>query len=167
MKSPKQRKPSDSKNPDKNRIASVDTSAAYGVTLSTAAETAYERFYRRAAEAHKRGDIANAHYTALKTIDEVIENMIPRNPFDRRYALRGNLSGVFRIKKGRLRICWTGNSSKREVCILFISETLRKDGDANDPYEVFTKLLLKGDYDAVFTSLGLPPPSKHSGKSTP
>jgi mRNA-degrading endonuclease RelE of RelBE toxin-antitoxin system len=134
--------------------------------LSEAAEAVYERFYKRAAEARDRGEVTSYHYTALNMIDEVLEQIIPRDPFNKRYALQGNLSGIFRMQKGRLRIAWVGNSEKREVCVIFISETLRKEGDSKDPYKLLTAMLLSGECDEVFVGLGLPPPSKFPRSNT-
>ena len=137
-----------------------NVSAAYDVQLSKAAEAVYERFYQKAAEARDRGDPTSSHYTTLNMIDEVLEQIIPRDPFNKRYALQGVLSGLFRMQKGRLRICWVGNSQLRQVRVIFISETLRKQGDVNDPYRVLTGMLLSGEFNEVFEQLGLPPPAK-------
>lgn len=71
------------------------------------------------------------------------------------YALRNDFSNIFRIQKGQLRTCWIASSKMRRVCILFISETLRKAGDANDPYRVFAKLMVSGELDEHFQQLGL------------
>ena len=100
---------------------STNNSAAYDVTLSEAAEAAYGRFYKRAVEARDRGELTSSHFTALNMIDEVLEKVIPRDPFNKQYALHGDLSGIFRMQKGRLRICWIGSSTQREVCVIFIS----------------------------------------------
>jgi hypothetical protein len=43
----------------------------------------------------------------------------------------------------------------RPVCILFISESLRKAGDPNDPYRMFAKLTATGELDEHFQQLGL------------
>jgi len=142
------------------------TSAAYDVRLSKAAEAAYERFYQKAAEARDRGEATSSHYTTLNMIDEVLEHIIPRDPFNKRYALQGVLSGLFRMQKGRLRICWVGNSQLRQIQVIFISETLRKQGDANDPYRVLTGMLLSGEFNEVFEHLGLPAPTKLSRNSS-
>jgi mRNA-degrading endonuclease RelE of RelBE toxin-antitoxin system len=129
------------------------------VVLSETAEASYARFYKRAAEARDRGEVTSYHFTALNMIDEVLEKVIPRDPFNKQYALQGDLAGIFRMQKGRLRICWVGSSAKREVCVIFISETLRKEGDANDPYRVLTNMVLSGECDEIFKGLGLRPPS--------
>jgi hypothetical protein len=49
----------------------------------------------------------------------------------------------------------------RRICILFISETLRKDGDSNDPYEIFQGHLESGIFDKALQALGVRrPPAK-------
>jgi len=42
--------------------------------------------------------------------------------------------------------CWAANSATRKVTTLFISETLRKEGDPQDPYNIFTKRVLSGEF---------------------
>ena len=134
-------------------------SAAYDVRMSKAAERSYATYFERAEAAKARGDLKSSHITALNMIDEVIEKIIPRDPFNRRYALTGNLSNIFRMQKGRLRICWIGSSARRTIYVIFISETLRKAGDVNDPYRLLTNMVLSGEFDALFEGLGLKRPS--------
>jgi hypothetical protein len=132
----------------------------YEVHLTASAERAYQNFSIRAEEARIRGDLTSHHYTALNMIDEVLDKIIPRDPFNKRYALTGELSTLFRFQKGRLRICWVGSSALRRIQVVFISETLRKEGDANDPYHLLTKMVLSGQFNDVFKELGLDPPGK-------
>ena len=145
--------------PRNKKSDEADQPAALEVRMSRAAEAAYEKYYERAEQARQRGEHTSYHITALNMIDDVIENVIPRDPFNKKYALSGELSRIFRAKKGRLRICWVGSSSARVVYVIFISETLRKDGDVNDPYSILTGLVLSGKYDHVFEQLGLRKPS--------
>ena len=130
-------------------------SGGYDVCLSASAERAYLRFVDLAEKAQRRGDLTNRHCTTLRMVDDALENVIPRDPFNRRYALSGALSNIFRIQKGRLRICWIGSSEYGRICILFISETLRKAGDVNDPYKLLTSLLMSGELDPWFEELGV------------
>jgi hypothetical protein len=153
------------KNPKKKRNKSHTTNdpktspAAYEVHLSEAAERAYAAYYEKAEAARARGDVTSSHITALNMIDDVIKNVIPRDPFNRRYALTGNLANIFRMQKGRLRICWVGSSQQRQIYIIFISETLRKAGDVNDPYRLLTNMVLSGEFETLFERLGLRRPS--------
>jgi hypothetical protein len=156
---PKSRKHPKGKHQQGKNFESPTPAEGYVIEMSEQAQAAYTAFFERAETAKTRGDISNYHITALNMIDEVIENIIPRDPFNKRYALSGNLSRIFRMQKGRLRISWVGSSEKRKICIVFISETLRKDGDVNDPYRLLSTLVLSGQFDEIFEELGLRRPS--------
>src|SRR5262249_40512162 len=122
----------------------------YEVDMTASAEAVYTDLYTRAKAAEAGGDPTNAICTTFRMVDEALEKIIPRDPINKRYALRDELSNIYRLKKGRLRICWIANSKMRRVLILFISETQRKEGDANDPYQIFKKLLMSGELDQHF-----------------
>jgi mRNA-degrading endonuclease RelE of RelBE toxin-antitoxin system len=130
-------------------------SPAFEITLSKYAESAYLGFRDRSHKAVERGETSNYHITAFHMIRDAIRQ-IEANPTDSRYALAGDLSGIFRMKKGRVRICWVTSIETRAICILFISETLRKEGDKNDPYAIFTKMVMSGEFKNVFGPLGVP-----------
>ncbi len=83
-------------------------------------------------------------------MDEVLDKLIPHDPFVPERGLAGFLSGIYRIKKGRLRICYIGDSKTRKITVLYISDSPRKQGDANDPYRVLTKLVKSGKFDDLF-----------------
>jgi len=108
--------------------------------------------------AELKGDPTNAACTTFRMVKEAIKIIIPQSPVDRKYALSGNLANIFRIKKGRHRICWIASTQHRVIFILFISESLRKDGDANDPYRVFAKMVMTGEFDSMFDQLGITKP---------
>ena len=127
--------------------------APYDVEFSEAAFREYEKLYRKMQEAENRGDRHSGHHTVFRMVEEVIKVFIPRNPVNKDYGLHGSLSEFFRVKKGRLRICWAASSQKRRACILFISETLRKQGDARDPYAIFEKLVASGKFDSALGKL--------------
>ena len=98
-------------------------------------------------------------------VQDAIKRIIPSDPLNKGHALRGDLSNIFRLRKGRLRICWIASSQMRRVCILFISESLRKEGDANDPYAIFKSLLDSGMFDTMIKSYGVRIPLRLPGKS--
>ena len=127
----------------------------YDVDLSASAEAVYVDLYTRAKAAEAKGDHTNAVCTTFRMVEEAIERIIPRDPHNKKHALRDNLSNIFRLQKGRLRICWIASSQMHRVCILFISETLRKEGDANDPYWLFEKMLMSGELDKYFQQMGV------------
>lgn len=130
---------------------------AYRVELSATAQETYERIYRKAAQ-HAAGS-NHPDAKLLRIVDDCLDNLIPHDPFGRDRALVGNLSSIFRVKKGRLRICYAGSSVARRIQVLYISETPRKAGDRNDPYEVFSKMLSSGKFDRILEDLGIKRPS--------
>jgi mRNA-degrading endonuclease RelE of RelBE toxin-antitoxin system len=127
----------------------------YTVEMTASAEEVYKDLYRKAKVAADLGHPESVHCTKFRMIQEAVKTIIPRDPINRDFALRGSLSNIFRLRKGRMRIMWIASSERRRVCILFISETLRKEGDANDPYERFKKLYLAGAFNEALTELGV------------
>jgi mRNA-degrading endonuclease RelE of RelBE toxin-antitoxin system len=127
----------------------------YEVDMTATAEAVYKSLYRQAKEAEQRADYTSAHITTFEMVKDAVKRIIPSDPLNRKYALRGQLSNIFRLKKGRMRICWIASSKMRRVCILFVSETLRKEGDANDPYVILQNIVDSGTFDAIFTQFGV------------
>jgi mRNA-degrading endonuclease RelE of RelBE toxin-antitoxin system len=125
----------------------VAASAPYQVEMVPSAEAVYRKLYQSMQDAEAKGEKSSSHHTTFRMVQEAIKTIIPRNPIDRSYGLSGPLSKYFRIKKGRMRICWAANSAARRVTILFISETMRKEGDASDPYNIFTKRVMSGEFE--------------------
>jgi mRNA-degrading endonuclease RelE of RelBE toxin-antitoxin system len=139
--------------PEKTKAAG-SSSAPYDVEFSEQAFKVYQNLQQRMQDAEKRGESCSSHHTVFRMVEDAIKNFIPRHPIDKNYGLTGPLSKFFRIKKGRHRICWAASSEHRKVCILFISETMRKAGDANDPYKVFQKLVESGHFDHLLGHFG-------------
>lgn len=127
----------------------------YEVDLTASAEAIYVAMARAAKAAEASGNYASAHCTTFNMVREAVKRIIPNDPINKRYALRGDLANIFRLRKGRMRICWIASSSMRRVCILFISESLRKEGDASDPYVIFTNLLESGVFDQIIAKYGV------------
>lgn len=145
----------------------AQASAPYAVDMTESARQVYVNMYRLAREAEQRGDYASSHGTTFSMVREAVKKIIPSDPLNKRYALADELSNIFRIHKGRLRICWIASSKHRRVLILFISETLRKAGDVNDPYRIFTRMVMTGQFDEMFNQMGVRikgTPSGSSGK---
>lgn len=132
--------------------------------LTLTAERAYRKLYEDAEECAKAGDTSNSKITLFNMVDEAITKLIPHNPLDPARALSGPLSNIFRISKGRIRICYIASSAERRIIILYISESLRKAGDVGDPYAVFTKMVMSGQFDNLFASLGIKTPPRRSGQ---
>jgi mRNA-degrading endonuclease RelE of RelBE toxin-antitoxin system len=127
----------------------------YSVVLTPTAEKIYRKIHDDAQPCIENGDTSNAKVKLLRMVDDAIDNLIPHEPFNLDKALTGALSNTFRVKKGRLRIYYAASSKDRKIVILYISETLRKEGDASDPYSIFAQMILRGQFKEVFASLGV------------
>jgi mRNA-degrading endonuclease RelE of RelBE toxin-antitoxin system len=135
--------------------ATPPTSTPYAVDMTDTASAVYSDLYQKAKDAEGRGDYSNTHITTFEMVRDAIKRIIPNDPLNKGYALRGDLSNIFRIRKGRLRICWIASSKMRRVCILTISESLRKAGDANDPYVILQNMVDAGTFDTAFAGLNV------------
>ena len=139
--------------PDEERGSK--SSLPYTVEMTASAEAVYKDLYRKNKVAMEVGHPESAHCKTFRMVEDAVKNIIPNDPISRNYGLRGELSNIFRLRKGRIRIMWITSSSMRRVCILFISEMVRKEGDPNDPYEVFQRLLESGAFDEALEELGV------------
>jgi mRNA-degrading endonuclease RelE of RelBE toxin-antitoxin system len=131
------------------------SSFPYEVDMTATAETVYADLYRKAKQAENQGNYSSTHITTFEMIKDAVKRIIPNDPINKSHALRGDLSNLFRLRKGRLRICWIASSKIRRVCILFIAESLRKEGDANDPYVIFQNMIDSGTFDSLFADFGV------------
>lgn len=131
---------------------------AYRIDLSLTAEKTYRDLFEKAKPHLDAGNTTHPIVKRLRLVDEYIDTIIPHEPFSKEKALSGILSTIFRVKKGRMRICYIGSSTANHIIVLYISETDRKDGDKNDPYIVFSKMILSGKFDKFFDALGMKRP---------
>ena len=127
----------------------------YEVDMTATAKAVYVDLYRKAKTAEQSGDYGNTHCSTFNMVKDAVHRLIPSDPLNRRHALREALSNVFRIRKGRMRICWIASSKLRRVLILYISETLRKEGDVHDPYVIFQNMMDRGLFDDVLQKFGV------------
>ena len=81
----------------------------YTVELTPTAEKVYNRAFDEAQQCVARGDTTNAKVKHFRIIQEALEKVIPHDPFNPKPALSGSLSNIFRVKKGRTRICYVGS----------------------------------------------------------
>ena len=139
----------------------------YTIKLTKTAKQTYIKLHTAAEICLRAGDNSNAKVKAFRMVEEAINVLIPHDPFERSRALTGPLTNLFRIRKGRIRICYIGSSEKREIVILYISETPRKAGDMEDPYELFTNIVLSGRFDKIFDNLGVRPPPRKTDCPVP
>ena len=123
--------------------------------MSEVAESVYRRLYEDAQKCLARGDEHNSKVKQFRVVEDVLDRLIPHDPWAPERALSGILSGIFRIKKGRLRICYVADSATRRIVVLYISDTPRKEGDNHDPYRVLTRLIRSGKFKRILDDLGL------------
>ena len=148
------------KRPPAPQPAPQPPAKSWEIRLAEPAEAVYEELVRLAGEAVDRKDFTSSHCTTLRMVDEVLDRVIPHNPIDRRNALAGALSNIYRFRKGRMRIYWIASSERGQVVVLFISDTPRKEGDAYDPYEVFGRMVMSGRFAEFFEQLGVKLPDR-------
>ena len=138
----------------------MGTVKALKVELSSTAEKTYRQLVERARNHIERGELEHSHVKALRLVDECLDTIIPHDPFSKDRALTGSLANIFRVKKGRVRICYVGSSRVYEIKVLYISETLRKDGDKRDAYKLFSRMVMSGECDHIFDTLGIKRPPR-------
>ena len=135
-------------------------SSGYEVELTETAEKVYLRAFEEAQVCIGRGDRTNSKVKHFRIIQEALDTIIPHDPFNPSRALSGSLSNIFRVKKGRVRLCYIGSSQQKKITVLYISDTPRKEGDKQDPYAIFSKMVESGRLDNFFEALEIPVPSK-------
>lgn len=138
----------------------------FKVELTATAEAAYRRIYAEASP-HLENDTSHPKVKLLRIIDECIDTLIPHDPFALDRALAGSLSNIYRVSKGRMRICYVASTKHGRIIILYISETPRKDGDRHDPYVLFTSRVMSGQFDHVFDLLGVRRPARKVAMQAP
>ncbi|MCD4782144.1 MAG: type II toxin-antitoxin system YhaV family toxin [Candidatus Omnitrophica bacterium] len=83
-----------------------------------------------------------------RRIREADKTIIPRDPDRPEYWLRADLKKFRRYKRGlkRYRLFFCFANHPKIILYLYLNDEkhLRKDGDKNDPYEVFKKFLKQG-----------------------
>lgn len=81
-------------------------------------------------------------------VRRAIEEIIPQNPDRPEYRLTGELRKYRRYKQGlqRYRLFFCFSNQPRIILYLYLNDErhLRKEGDKNDPYEVFKKFIKQG-----------------------
>src|SRR5262249_17032526 len=80
---------------------------------------------------------------------------LPNHPLNKVYALSGDLSNIFRVKKGGYRICWIASSKLRRICILYIPSKVRKECNINDAYKIVGHGVMSGQFNDIFAKFGV------------
>jgi toxin YhaV len=94
----------------------------------------------------------------LAAIHRLLTSLIPADPNARDFRLEDDLSKFRRVKKHglpeRFRLFYTFSSVQHVIIPLYLNdaETLRKRGAASDPYEIFKRMVRRGDVGSDFES---------------
>lgn len=108
----------------------------------------------------RSADVFARHPTVklAASIHRLVTNIVPQDPDRPEFRLRGDLS-AFRRAKGfglppRYRLFWTFSAQERVIIFLYLNDprSLRKEGARSDPYEVFRRLLRRGEIGADFAA---------------
>lgn len=105
------------------------------------------------AVADPEGFVSHPKAKLLRAVLDSIRDDVPANPDHEKFRLGKTLdaySNWRRVKRGlppRYRLFFKFTSAQRKVIYAWLNDegTLRKDGDKNDVYEVFKRLLRRGD----------------------
>ena len=85
-----------------------------------------------------------------RRIQEADQNIIPQDPDRPEYRLTGELKKYRRYKQGlqRYRLFFCFSNQPKIILYLYLNDErhLRKEGDKNDPYEVFKKFVKQGAF---------------------
>lgn len=127
------------------------------IQLTATAEAAYLRFCNEAEDCIARGDESNSQVKFFRALNDALAKDIPSDPFNRKMALSGSLSNIFRFSRESLRICYLGHGPQRRIIVLYIC---RSHADENESYARFAYMVMSGKFDAAFASLGLKVPDR-------
>lgn len=87
-----------------------------------------------------------------KRLRDASREIVPQDPNLPEYRLKGDLRKFRRYKKGmqRYRLFFCFSSTPPIIVYLYLNDdkTMRKDGDKNDPYVIFSKKVKNGEVSA-------------------
>jgi toxin YhaV len=92
----------------------------------------------------------------LARVTRAIRETVPANPDAPAYRLKRDLARFRRLKgfglPDRYRLFWVFSSKLRVIVFLYLNDesTLRKQDASSDPYEVFKRLLSRGEIGPGF-----------------
>jgi len=127
------------------------------IQLTATAEAAYLRFSDEAENCTAKGDECNPQVKFFRALNDALTKDIPSDPFNRKMALSGSLSNIFRFSRENLRICYLGHGQQRRIIVLYICQSKAEESNS---YATFAYMVMSGKFDAAFTSLGLKPPDR-------
>lgn len=127
------------------------------IQLTATAEATYSRCWSEAEECIANGDEHNPKVKFFRILKDALTVGIPSDPFNRKMALAGSLSNIFRFSRENLRICYLGHGKQRRIVVLCICQA---GAEESDSYATFAYMVMSGKFDAAFACLGLKPPDR-------
>lgn len=111
------------------------------VALNREVEVLSKQLDREALKAHETVKLAKRVYDATL-------NIIPQDPNHPSYRLNDELRKYRRYKQGlaRYRLFFAFSSTPKIILYLYLNDkgSLRKEGDKNDPYQIFARFVSQG-----------------------
>jgi len=122
------------------------------VRLAESAAAAYERFQAEVAAAEELGEMASAAHAAMALVDQALQAISLDAEANKKHALVGKLKNIYRATNGNIRVCWL-ISSGNQIFVISIMEST--DIEASNPNKQLSKAVAAGDFNQLFSSLGM------------
>jgi len=126
----------------------------YRIELATPAVRAYQSICDAARNKLAAGEDRSPRVDLLRSVDDIIDNVIPFSPFQSGAELCGGLSGVYWISRGRLHVFYEASKKPLTIAILCIWDGPTNEVHMRNADAICTEMLLSGKYYV------LPPDSK-------
>jgi hypothetical protein len=113
----------------------------YTVEVAIRAAETFGRIYESATEQVNKNNASHPSVALLHALNELIDKVISRNPFDRR-RLMGPLSRVYWVSRGRLRIFFIASPKPKTVVIVRISTRPRSTSSDRHAEAIIQQMIL-------------------------
>ncbi len=121
----------------------------YRIELATPAVRAYQVICDAARNKLAEGEDRSPRVELLRSVDEIIDHVIPFSPFQSGTELRGNLSGVYWISRGRLHVFYEASKKPLTIAILCIWDGPTNEVHMQKADVICTELLLSGKFHVL------------------
>jgi hypothetical protein len=127
----------------------------YTVELSSSAEKTYIAIRKSANNRIEVGDSSNPKVTILQTVDELIDKVISRSPFEVGKGLCHPLINVYWIAREGLHIFYAASAKSQTIVILSIWDTPKNETRLRDADAIFKQMVRSGQLDHLLVQFGL------------
>ena len=95
----------------------------YIVVLGIGSEQTYMRLQHLAEFQLSHGETANYHVALFRKLEDLLERVLPQDPFNRERALSGPLANVFRVTDEPIRVYYCGAPNEAKITVIRIADT--------------------------------------------